>query len=101
MLAKFSKMGFIIHNPYGPVELTEKGKNLVKSLEEQQLSLQRFFKLLGIEDHIAEEDACRIKRMLNEATKYRIARYVDFIEKTYSVDHLDNYKKYLKKCRLE
>ncbi len=101
MLKKLSAMGFVIHNPYGPVMLTEKGHDLAEYLAEQHLSLQRFFELLGIDERIANQDACRIEHILNEATLERLARYVEFIENTYpSVDCIISFKKYLKNTNL-
>jgi DtxR family Mn-dependent transcriptional regulator len=101
MLKKLSVMGFVIHNSYGPVTLTKKGHDLAEYLAEQQSSLQRFFELLGIDESIAKDDACRIEHILNEETLERLARYVDFIENTYhSVDCIVSFKKYLTNANL-
>jgi DtxR family Mn-dependent transcriptional regulator len=102
MLKKLSGMGFVTHNLYGPVTLTEKGQDLTEYLAKQQLSLQRFFELLGIDKHIAKEDACRIEHILNEVTLERLALYVDFIENTYhSLNCIVSFKKYLQNANLK
>jgi DtxR family Mn-dependent transcriptional regulator len=102
MLKKLSGLGFVNHNPYGPVTLTKKGYALNEYLEEQQLSLQRFFELLGIDKRIAKEDACRIEHVLNEVTLERLSLYVNFIENTYhSLDCIVSFKQYIKNANLQ
>lgn len=85
-----------MNNFYSPVTLTQKGLDLAEYLTKQQLILQRFFKLLGIDKQIAKKDACKIEHILNEITLERLTQYVMFIENTYhSVDCIVCFKKYL------
>jgi Mn-dependent transcriptional regulator len=96
MLTKLTLTGFITHNPYGPVTLTQKGSDLAEYLQQQQLFIQRFFELLGIDPKIAKSDACKIEHILNEATLERLAQYVEFLENTYhSVECISRFMKYL------
>jgi DtxR family Mn-dependent transcriptional regulator len=97
MLKKLSAMGFIAHTPYCPVTLTSKGRDLADFLKRQEIALQHFFELLGIDEQVAKEDACKIEHILHEMTLERLARYVEFIENTYHSDNcITCFKSYLK-----
>jgi DtxR family Mn-dependent transcriptional regulator len=87
MLKKLSVRGFVVHEPYCPVTLTKKGQALADFLKQQQRSLQRFFMLLDVDEHIAEQDACKIEHILHETTLERLAQYVAFLEN--AVHHSD------------
>jgi DtxR family Mn-dependent transcriptional regulator len=100
MLKKLSLQGFIIHEPYRLVSLTAKGQDLAAFLKKQQLSLQRFFVSLDIDEHTAKQDACKMEHILHEVILKRLSQYLDFIENTF---HSNNcftcFRHYLKNIK--
>jgi len=75
------KMGLVIHERYGYIELTQQGVNLAKEIYERHNTLKKFFRnVLGIEEKIAEEDACKIEHYLSKKTIERILNFIKFIE---------------------
>lgn len=64
MLKKLDALDFVKYTPYRNVTLTEKGNDLAAFLKEQQRSLQTFLTLLGVDEAVAEKDACAIEHIL-------------------------------------
>ena len=80
-LGTLSKAGFIDHEHYGYVQLTDKGRKLAAEIEEKHLLLFEFLtKILGISDEVAEEDACRIEHVISLETKKRLGCFIGFVK---------------------
>ncbi len=82
MLKKLDALGFVKYTPYRNVTLTEKGNDLAAFLKEQQRSLQTFLALLGVDEAVAEKDACAIEHILQAPTLERLSKFVEFIQTT-------------------
>jgi DtxR family Mn-dependent transcriptional regulator len=80
MVQKLSKEGFVVYKPYQNVELTSKGERLAKAVLYRHNLLRNFLKIIGIDEHIAEEDACKIEHSLHPETVKRLAKFVEFIQ---------------------
>ncbi|HDN97718.1 MAG TPA: metal-dependent transcriptional regulator, partial [bacterium] len=71
----------IVHEHYGYIELTSEGINKAKALYEKHLMLKKFLhQILGVDEKIAENDACKIEHYLSKETLERIIKFIDFIE---------------------
>lgn len=81
MVQKLSKEGFVIYKPYQNVELTTKGERLAKAVLYRHNLLINFLKIIGIDEEIAEEDACKIEHSLHPETVKRLAKFVEFVQK--------------------
>ncbi len=79
MFQKLTKAGFINYEKYGGVTLTTKGKKLAKETKKKHLMLHNFLMILGLEDNIADEDACKIEHVLNPETVERLTKFVEFV----------------------
>ncbi|MFH1360612.1 MAG: metal-dependent transcriptional regulator [Candidatus Omnitrophota bacterium] len=80
-LAKLKKSGFIEHEPYGLVKLTPKGLSSAKRLYERHVVLKTFFhQVLGVQEPVAEEDACKIEHHLSEKTTQRLFEFIKNID---------------------
>ncbi|MCD6385455.1 DtxR family transcriptional regulator [Candidatus Sumerlaeota bacterium] len=74
------EQGLVVHEPYGYVELTDKGLNLAKNIQERHRIIFNFLhKLIGIDAVKADEQACRLEHYLPDDTIERIRRLGDFI----------------------
>jgi len=81
VLKKLEEKNLVVHEHYGYIELTQEGLNKAKALYERHLMLKKFLhQILGIDEKIAEEDACRIEHYLSKETLERIVKFINFIE---------------------
>ena len=67
----------INYEPYGKIELTEEGEKLSKkSLEANDIVYLFLKEILGEEKNIAQEEAKKIKMVMNDTTLNKLAKYV-------------------------
>ena len=64
--------GMIEHEHYGPIQLTEQGKQKYQELKEKHESLTDFFISLGVSPDIAECDACAIEHVISDESFEKI-----------------------------
>ena len=73
--------GFILHERYGYIELTRKGKRKAKEVYKKHKVLSKFFnEVLGIDEKTADADACKMEHYIGEKTIQRIVEFIRFIE---------------------
>ena len=86
---------YINYEKYGGVTLTAKGKKIAKDTKRKHLMLHNFLLILGVENTIADEDACRIEHVLNPETLDRLTKFVEFIRRKEEtprwLDHFNYY----------
>jgi DtxR family Mn-dependent transcriptional regulator len=82
MLKKLDFMGYVKYKPYRSVTLTVKGEELAVFLKQAQLSLQCFFKVLNVEEPVAQEDACKIEHVLHAATLKNLSVFIATMQNT-------------------
>ncbi len=80
MVRKLSEDGFVEYIPYRPIVLTEKGKKVAEDIFHKHSILRNFLKIIGVDDGIAEEDACGIEHHLHPETIERLTKFVEFVE---------------------
>jgi len=81
VLRKLKEKNLIVHEYYGYIELTQEGINKAKAVYERHIMLKKFlYQILGIDEKIAETDACRIEHYLSKETLERIVKFINFIE---------------------
>lgn len=68
MSKKLDKEGYINYETYGGVTLTEKETEIAHKTKEIYGMLKEFLMHIGIDETIAEEDACKIEHVLNPKT---------------------------------
>ncbi len=87
MLKKMEETGLIVHERYGYVELTEKGKRFADQICKRHEVLYEFLKdILNLSPEIAEKDAHKIEHDLDEKTIKKISdlmEFVDVMDKTF------------------
>jgi DtxR family Mn-dependent transcriptional regulator len=78
-LKTLSKKGFVLHERYGDVDLTLKGKNLAEFILNCHDILMEFFTgILDVDLKEAKEDAQRIKYLLSSRTYRQLATFTEF-----------------------
>ena len=76
----------VVHEHYGYIKLTNEGLSQAEDIYERHNTLNKFLnQILGVEEKIAEKDACKIEHYLSKETLEKIIDFVKFIE-TYPVE---------------
>jgi Mn-dependent DtxR family transcriptional regulator len=82
MIQKLQKNDLVTHERYGPIKLTERGTEIAEIVRKRHDILKTFLKLLGINEEIAEKDACEIEHNVNQETVKRLTSLIKFIQQT-------------------
>ena len=97
MVKKLDENGFLVYKKYKGVTLTPKGEKLAKAIKQRHMALARFLDILGIEEELAEKDACRIEHNVHTKTMKRLAKFVDFVhEMSHHPVWLKHFEHYVK-----
>ena len=62
------KGGYIIVDTDGHITLTDEGLKTASKTYERHEVLTKFFELLGVDEEIASEDACKIEHVISDET---------------------------------
>lgn len=74
---RLKESGYINMESNGPITLTPPGMEIAKRTYERHLALVEFLSLLGVEEDLAEEDACQIEHVISNDTYLAICKYVE------------------------
>ncbi len=95
MFQRLTKEGYLNYEKYGGVTFTLKGKKIAKETKAKHVMLHDFLIILGVDEMIAEEDACKIEHGLNPETVDRLTKFVEFVRiKEEGPRWLDHFKYY-------
>ena len=75
---KLSDEGYINYEKYTGVTLTEKGRKIAMNTKKKHETLKNFLILLGVDEKIADEDACKIEHNINQKTMGKLRKFVEF-----------------------
>jgi DtxR family Mn-dependent transcriptional regulator len=77
---KLSEEDYIIYEKYTGVKLTPKGKKIAVETKRKHDTLKSFLMILGVSEHIADEDACKIEHITHPETMKRFRKFVEFVQ---------------------
>ncbi len=78
-LKTLEKLGYITYHPYKFIRLTEKGKKLGSLIVHRHKVLVEFIeKILGVEQEMADETACKIEHVIDDETFEKLRKFVYF-----------------------
>ncbi len=73
---QLAKAGLVVHEKYGPLELTEKGLETAKSVRDKHSMLVKFFvEVLGVDSETAHQDACLIEHAISPVTMENLIKH--------------------------
>jgi len=82
-LKKLEAKGYIEHERYGYIELTEEGEIRAANIYDKHSKLLYFLnKILGVREDIAEKDACNMEHYISDDT---FEKLIEFIENQKSI----------------
>ncbi len=75
-IGELKKLGLATQEPYGNIELTEKGARVASRVLGRHTVIKAFLLKLGVSDRIAEKDACLMEHVLSAETMERIQEFL-------------------------
>jgi Mn-dependent DtxR family transcriptional regulator len=80
MLQKLDENGYLKYEKYRGINLTPKGNALAETVRQKHGILLEFFKILGINHEIANQDVEGIEHHLNPQTIKQLRKFVTFLK---------------------
>lgn len=80
MLKRLDENGYIEYEKYRGINLTPKGNSIAYGIRQKHEILLEFFKMLGIENAVANEDAEGIEHHLNPKTIKQLRKFITFLK---------------------
>ena len=80
MFRRLSEEGYINYEKYSGVTLTPKGEEVATKVQARHDTLTDFFILLGMEEKMAEEDACQVEHVVRPETMERLTSFVEYLK---------------------
>ncbi len=80
MLKRLDENGYIEYEKYRGINLTPKGNAIAYGIRQKHEILLEFFKMLGIENAIANEDAEGIEHHLNPKTIKQLRKFITYLK---------------------
>ncbi len=79
-VSRLSSEGLVLHERYGAIELTRRGKAVADDVCKRHEALWVFLtEILGVSEETAETDACRLEHHLSPDTSRRLAGFVEAV----------------------
>ena len=82
MLGKLQGEELVEYEPYLGAKLTSKGQRLAMELSSRHRVIADFLEILGINEDLAETDACVIEHHMSRESAARLKQFVEFIQST-------------------
>ena len=80
-LRTLSKRGLINYAPYDIITLTDEGLEAAREIMKKYDALRAFFvKVLGIEESLAEDEACTMEHRISDVVFHRLLHFVEYYE---------------------
>lgn len=69
--------GYVLHQPYGGIELTAKGRRAAEDVKKRHAILSRFLvQVIGVSPKIADMDACKMEHAVSRETLEKLHDYL-------------------------
>jgi Mn-dependent DtxR family transcriptional regulator len=82
MMKKLHETGFLKYEKYRGMSLTDKGMEVAKAIHKRHGILFEFFKMIGVRDDVANEDAEGIEHHLHTETLRKLEEFVRDLKST-------------------
>ena len=80
VLQKLKKIGLVNYERYRSVSLTTKGKEIAEHLDSAHKTIKWFFCMIGIDEEIADDDACEFEHIANPETVEKLTQFVEWVK---------------------
>jgi Mn-dependent DtxR family transcriptional regulator len=82
MMKKLDEKGFLRYEKYRGMSLTEKGIEVARAMHKRHGILSEFFRMIGVQNDIANEDAEGIEHHLHPETLKKLEEFVNSLKLT-------------------
>jgi DtxR family Mn-dependent transcriptional regulator len=79
MLQRLKDKGLINYRRYRSITLTPKGMQLAEQLKKKHEAIKWFLVLIGVEEEIADADACELEHYVHSQTIERLTEFSDWV----------------------
>ena len=80
-MKKLRENGYIAINELGHITLTDTGAEIAQRIYERHTFLSAWLTALGVDEHIAAEDACRIEHVISPESFEAIKKHISVYKK--------------------
>ncbi len=80
IIKKLDKEGYVVHERYRGLALTDSGRSLATKMKHYHQTLTRLLLVLGLPEKIAKEDAEKIEHGLHSRSLTKLQELVDYLE---------------------
>lgn len=77
---KLSQMNMVSYERYGTIKLKDEGVRIAEMVSCRHQLLKDFLMLLGVNDDVAEKDACSMEHVMDVSTLYKLKKFVEFTD---------------------
>lgn len=82
MVQKLADRGLVLYRPYERnIQLTVEGEAEAMRIMRRHNILKGFLQLIGVNEEVAEEDACKIEHHIHHETMNRLSQFIEFIQR--------------------
>ena len=80
-LSVLQDRGLVLHQKYGDIELTEKGRVTAEDIYYRHKLFHEFFmEVLKVSEEQAEDDACKVEHLVSEETTQRVEMLLQYLK---------------------
>ena len=72
--------GYVLMDHDGGLTLTEAGRAVAEKIYDRHTTLTKFLSLLGVDEEIAQEDACRIEHCISDESFFAVKNHTMRLE---------------------
>ncbi|MGC8582402.1 MAG: metal-dependent transcriptional regulator [Thermoproteus sp.] len=81
MLRRLDELGYITYKGREGIEITERGLAVLEGLDRAHKTLAEFFRLIGVDDELAEIEAEKLEHVMDPRVVERIARLAEALKR--------------------
>lgn len=95
---KLSRMNLVSSERYGTIKLKDEGFRIGEIISGRHQLIKDFLMLLGLNEEVAEKDACLMEHVMDVSTLNKFKKFIEFTDvDTNAYDFIEQYREYSKK----
>ena len=79
IVKKLDRQGYLVHERYRGLTLTEKGKRLAEEMHQKHELLTSFLSLFGVDKEVARSDAEQIEHGIHQETLEKLSAFTEYV----------------------
>jgi len=79
IVKKLDKQGYLVHEKYRGMRLTQRGKRLAEEMRRKHELITSFLVLFGVEEKVARQDAEKIEHGLHPETLEKLRAFTQYV----------------------